>query len=48
MHNLKVAYNDTLRSFYAFYQTRVVHFYMQQNDLVEVLAAKLKENTLVF
>jgi len=25
MHNLKLAYNDTLRYFYAFYQTRVVH-----------------------
>ena len=29
MHNLKLAYNESLRYFYAFYQTRIVHFYLQ-------------------
>ena len=48
MHNLKVAYNDTLRFFYAFYQTRVVHFYLQQGNSVELLKEKLEENATVF
>ena len=48
MHNLKLAYNDTLRYFYAFYQTRIIHFYLQQDSSIEVLQAKLQDNVTVF
>ena len=48
MHNLKLAYNDTLRYYYAFNQTRVVHFYLQQDNSVQLLQGKLQENVIIF
>lgn len=48
MHNLKLAYNDTLRYFYAFYQTRIVHFYLQQGNSIELLQEKLEANVTAF
>jgi len=48
MHNLKLAYNDTTRYFYAFYQTRIVHFYLQQELSLELLQQRLESNIELF
>lgn len=48
MHNLKLAYNETVRFFYGFFQTRIVHFYLQKNCSVEELRLKLETQVEVF
>ena len=48
MHQLKLLYNDLISSFYAFYQTRIVNFYLEKHDDLQPLRDKLLQNIEVF